>query len=145
MTITKSNQLTTHDTPLAVPNPEVQPSTSRANWTAAKKLAILTEYESFVRGAPERGALLRRHGIYTSHISKWRDQRNRGALAALTPQPRGPKPTTPDPLAVENARLHRDIARLQARLEQAAIVIDIQKKVAQLLGVTLPSDSASDQ
>jgi hypothetical protein len=65
-------------------------------------------------------------------------------LAALTPQPRGPKPTTPDPLAVENARLQRDIARLQARLEQAAIVIDIQKKVAQLLGATLPSDSASD-
>jgi transposase len=116
---------------------EVRPKTTRPSWTAAEKLAILAEYESYPRGAPERGALLRRQGIYTSHISKWRSQRNRGALAALSAQPRGPKPATHDPLADEVARLQRENARLQAQLDQAAMVIDIQKKVAQLLGAPI--------
>jgi transposase len=117
-------------------DPEVRSKTTRPSWTAAEKLAILQEYESYPRGAPERGALLRRTGIYTSHISKWRQQRNRGTLAALAPQPRGPQPQPRDPLADENARLQQEVARLQARLTQAEAVIDIQKKVAQLLGAS---------
>lgn len=125
-------------------DPEVRPKTTRPSWTAAEKLAILAEYELYPRGAPERGALLRRQGIYTSHISKWRSQRNRGALASLTPQPRGPKPSPHDPLADEVARLQRENARLHAQLDQAAIVIDIQKKVAQLLGAALPTLPAGD-
>lgn len=125
-------------------DPEVRPKTTRPSWTAAEKLAILAEYESYPRGAPERGALLRRQGIYTSHISKWRSQRNRGALAALTSQPRGPKPAPHDPLADEVARLQRQNARLQAQLDQATIVIDIQKKVAQLLGAPILIVSGSD-
>ena len=66
-----------------------------------------------------RGALLRRKGIYTSHISKWRQQRNRGALTALSPQPRGPKPEPANPLADEVARLQQENTRLQARLATA--------------------------
>jgi transposase len=120
-------------------DPEVRPKSRRPSWTAAEKLAILQEYESYPRGAPERGALLRRSGIYTSHISKWRNQRNRGALAALAPQPRGPKPEAATPLADEVARLQQENARLQVRLATAEAVIDIQKKVAQLLGAVRPT------
>ncbi len=125
-------------------DPEVQPATTRPSWTATKKLAILQEYESYPRGSPERGALLRRCGIYTSHISKWRHQRNRGALTALAPQPRGPKPEPRNPLADEVARLQQENARLQVRLATAEAVIDIQKKVAQLLGAPLPTTPADE-
>lgn len=142
--MTTTNQTTTtHASTLL--DAEVQPATTRPSWTAAEKLAILTEYDSYPRGAPERGALLRRQGIYTSHISKWRTQCNRAAVAALTPQPRGPKPAPHDPLVDEVARLQRHIARLQAQLDQATIVIDVQKKVAQLLGTPLLTSPADDQ
>jgi len=125
-------------------DPEVQPTTRRPHWSAAEKLALLQEYEAYPRAAPERGALLRREGIYTSHISKWRQQRNRGALAALAPQPRGPKPEPVNPLADQLARLQRENTRLQVRLATAEAVIDIQKKVAQLLGAPLPIQEAPE-
>jgi transposase len=106
--------------------------------SAAQKLRILAEYEAYPVGAPERGALLRREGIYTSHISKWRKQRNQGALHGLSAQRRGPKPTPRDPITEENARLRDENARLQARLERAEAIIEVQKKVAALLGTPLP-------
>ena len=80
---------------------EVQPTSARPSWTAAEKLALLAEYEAFPRGAAERGAFLRRHGLYTSPMSKWRHLRDQGALALLTPQARGPKPVTTEPLLAE--------------------------------------------
>lgn len=141
MTITKRSMRT--PSPIQL-DPEVQPSSTRPHWSAAEKLAILTEYEAYPHGAPERGALLRRHGIYTSHISKWRQQRNRGALAALAPQPRGPKSEPVNPLADELARLQQENARLQVRLATAEAVIDIQKKVAQLLGAPFPIQEAPE-
>lgn len=113
----------------------------RTGWTAAEKLAILSEYESYPHGDPRRGALLRRSGVYTSHISKWRKQRARGALAHLEPLSPGRKPQPPDPLKDEVAQLQREVARLQARLEQAETVIEIQKKVALLLGERRPASS----
>jgi transposase len=125
-------------------DPEVQPSSTRPRWTAAEKLAILQEYEAYPRGAPERGALLRRRGIYTSHISKWRQQRNRGGLTALAPQRPGPKSEPSTPLADEVARLQHENARLQRRLATAEAVIDIQKKVAQLLGAALPTQEPTE-
>jgi len=67
-------------------------------------------------------------------MSKWRQLRDQGALARLAPQARGPKPVPQDPLVAEHARLQQELARAQARLTQAEAVIDIQKKVAQLLG-----------
>jgi transposase-like protein len=79
---------------------------------------------------------LRREGIYSSHLSKWRHQRDRGALDGLTPKPRGPKPGPADPLTEEVARLRKENARLQARLERAEAIIEVQKKVSQLLGFT---------
>ncbi len=117
---------------------EIAPTATSAVRTAAAKLRILAGYEAYPVGAPERGALLRREGIYTSHISKWRKQRERGALQGLTGQRRGPKPALRHPLTEENEQLRKENARLQARLERAEAIIEVQKKVATLLGAPLP-------
>lgn len=117
---------------------EIRPSTRRPARSAAERLRIVEEYDSYPKGSPERGALLRREGIYTSAITKWRKLRRRGALKALATQPPGPKPVSPDPLQAEISRLRAENARLQARLAQAETIIDVQKKVAQLLGAPLP-------
>jgi transposase-like protein len=106
--------------------------------STAEKLRILAEYEAYPTGAPERGALLRREGLYTSAISKWRTQRDRGALAGLNTKRRGPTPAPRDPVAEENARLRQELARLQAQLERAETIIEVQKKVAALLGTPPP-------
>lgn len=123
--------------------PSTETQTRQGQWTAAQKLAILAEYESYERGDPRRGELLRRVGAYTSHISKWRDQRDRGTLTGLK-QPAGGRPAQPrDPQQEELARLQRENARLTTELEKAQFVISIQKKVATLLGMTpasLPND-----
>lgn len=119
------------------PTTEAQPV--RKTLTAAQKLAILAEYESLPRGNARRGELLRRHGLYTSHMTKWRDQRDRGSLTSQQ-QPTPGRPAQPrDPQRDEIARLERENARLQAELTKAQLVIDVQKKVATLLGMTFPS------
>jgi transposase len=129
-----TNHARAHRSSAEIETTEVQ--LKRTGWTAAEKLAILTEYESYPHGDPRRGALLRRVGAYTSHISKWRKQRASGSLAHLAP---GRKPQQPDSRELELARLQREVARLQARLEQAEAVIEIQKKVALLLGEGHPA------
>lgn len=116
---------------------EVRP-TKRAARSAAERLRIVEEYDSYPAGSPERGALLRREGVYSSALSKWRKLRRDGALSALTSQRPGPKPLPRDPAQDELARLRAENARLQARLEQAELIIDVQKKVATLLGVSTP-------
>jgi transposase len=118
---------------------EVAPSPKRAARSAAERLRIVEEYDSYPSGAPQRGAILRREGIYTSQIAKWRKLRTKGALVALTSQPPGPKPAPRDPLLDEVKQLRLENARLQARLAQAETVIEVQKKVAALLGANLPS------
>ena len=75
-------------------SPEYQPSSERRTRSAQEKLRILQDYDAAPVGSPERGALLRREGIYTSQISKWRKLRDRGLLGALAPQRRGPKPVS---------------------------------------------------
>ena len=80
----------------------------------------------------EIGALLRREGLYSSHLTTWRRQRDRGQLAGLTPKKRGRKP---DPQAAELARLQRENEQLKARLEQAETIIEVQKKLSQMLGL----------
>lgn len=123
---------------------EIQLPTKRPPRSAAERLRIVEEYDSYPPGAPERGAILRREGIYTSQISKWRKLRTKGALAALTSHPPGPKPTTSQPLQAEVERLRKENARLHARLNQAETIIDVQKKVAALLGIN-PSASPVDE
>jgi transposase-like protein len=124
------------------PSTESQPT--KGTWTAAQKLAIITEYESFPRGDPRRGELLRRVGAYTSHISKWRDQRDRGTLTSQHQPTAGRPPQPRDPQQEEIARLQRENARLQAELDKAQFVIAIQKKVATLLGETLATSPTDD-
>lgn len=110
--------------------------------SAAERRAILEEYDSYARGDSRRGALLRRYGLYSSHIAKWRERLARGD-AALAAQRPGPKATPPNPLAEQVARLERENIRLKAQLAKAEIVIDVQKKVATLLGLSAPVEEAS--
>jgi transposase len=130
--------------PADATNTEIQLPTKRPARSASERLRIVEEYDSYAPGAPERGAILRREGIYTSQISKWRKLRTKGALAALTSHSPGPKPTASQPLQAEVERLRKENARLHARLAQAETIIDVQKKVAALLG-TNPSASPVDE
>jgi transposase len=125
------------------PDPEVAPKASRRTFSAAEKLRILNEADACTQPG-QIGALLRHEGLYSSHLVKWRRLRAAGQLQALAPQPRGPKPTLPDLLAEELAQLRTENARLQARLTQAELIIDVQKKVAQLLGATLPTPRSDE-
>jgi transposase len=112
------------------PDPEVpeRPRPPRT-YPAAYKLRILEEYEQLDKAG--KGALLRREGLYTSLISEWRKQRDKGALQALQ-QRRGRPPV--DPLARENARLERDNARLRDQVARQAKVIEVQGELSALLG-----------
>ncbi|HKZ91326.1 MAG TPA: hypothetical protein VJZ50_04240 [Candidatus Limnocylindrales bacterium] len=112
----------------------------RRTFTAAYKLATLDEYEA----APDdgaKGAILRREGLYSSHITEWRRARDAGALAGLAPKSR-PRATSPG--QVELARLRRRLARAEAELAKARLVIDIQGKASELLGRLL-AESDEDQ
>src|SRR5438093_1622431 len=119
------------------PDPEVLPKASRRTFSAAEKLRVLNEADACTQPG-QIGALLRREGLYSSHLVKWRRLRAAGQLQALAPQPRGPKPTPPDPHSEELAQMRNENARLLSRLAQAELIIDVQKKVAQLLGASLP-------
>jgi transposase-like protein len=113
----------------------------RRRFTAEEKLRILEEADACSEPG-EIGALLRREGIYSSYLSKWRQARDRGQLTGLGGQPRGPKPATDAALAREVTRLRRENERLQARLGQAEAIIEVQKKLSQLLGPS-PAENES--
>ena len=123
-----------------MPKTEVVAKAKRKQFSAAEKLRILREVDA-CQGSGEIGALLRREGIYSSYLTTWRRQRERGELDGLAPQRRGPKP---DPQAAEIARLKRENERLQKRLQQAELIIDFQKKAAQLFGGTLETPDPDD-
>jgi transposase-like protein len=114
-----------------LPDPEVVPKAKRRQFTAKYKLRILEEADRCTERG-QIGELLRREGLYSSHLSKWRQLRTRGQLQGLAPKKRGRKGQ--DPSVAELARLRRENKRLRAQLEQAEIIIDVQKKLAQLLG-----------
>jgi transposase len=122
---------------------EVRDRPKRRTFIADYKLRILKEADACARG--ERGALLRREGLYSSHLTEWRREREQGALAALGKK-RGRKAKPVDPMGEEVTRLRKENGRLQKRLDQAEIIIDVQKKVASLLGITLksPDSDGSD-
>ena len=116
---------------LTVPDPEVVVKAQRRQFSAEYKRRILQEADSCTQRG-EVGALLRREGLYSSHLNTWRHQRARGELQGLTPAKRGRKA---DPQAAENARLLRETERLKAQLARAELIIEVQKKVSQLLGL----------
>lgn len=121
-----------------VPDPEVGEMATRRQFTAEYKARVLREIDDCPEGSI--GAILRREGLYSSHIATWRRQRSEGQLQGLTPRKRGPKAQQrKDPVALENVKLRREAERLTRRLEQAERIIEIQKKVSELLGLPLPT------
>jgi len=90
------------------------------------------------------GAILRREGLYSSHLTTWRRQRQAGQLAALTDNKRGRKPTPENPLSTEVERLRRENQRLSQRLQQAELIIDIPKKASAILNITLETNNNND-
>ena len=119
------------------PDPEVVAKAKRRRFTADYKQQILTKADA----AAEHGgigALLRREGLYSSHLTKWRRERTASIRQGLEPRKRGPK-SKRNPLAEENQKLQRANDRLTEQLRKAEIVIDVQKKVGALLGWPIPN------
>lgn len=127
----------------AIADPEVPAKAARRRFSAQYKLKILEQLDR-CRNSNEVGALLRREGLYSSHLTKWRRLREQGALQGLEPQKRGRKEKEVNPLSREVARLQRENERLQVRLKQAETIIEVQKKVSELLGISLPQTGGSN-
>jgi transposase-like protein len=123
-----------------VPDPELVVRAQRRRFTAAYKLSIVREADRCSKPG-EIGALLRREGLYSSHLGKWREQRDQGALGALEPKLRGPRGPSLD--AVENVKLRRELDRSRSDLETARRVIEVQGNVSALLEELL-SKSATE-
>ncbi len=120
------------------PDPEVPAKPARRRFSADYRLRILKEADA-CKKAGELGALLRREGLYSSHLITWRQQRDRGALAGMRATKRGPKPRPVDPRVKQ---LEAETRRLQRKLQRAETIITLQKKVAEILGIPLkPLDS----
>lgn len=123
------------------PDPEVLPRAERRQFSGRYKLRILEEVDRCTERG-QIGALLRREGLYSSHLSKWRQQRAQGQLQALSAQKRGRKAQEVD--GDEFARLQRENERLRARLEQAELIIDVQKKLSRLLGLPVENTETEE-
>lgn len=124
-----------------IPDPEVVPKAKRRRFTAEYKLRIVREADACTESG-QIGSLLRREGLYSSYLSTWRRQREEGELQALSAKKRGRKGQ--DPSVEEVAQLQRENERLRARLEQAEIIIDVQKKLSQLLGLTTDTTESDE-
>jgi transposase-like protein len=105
--------------------------------SAEYKRKILKEADACTQEG-EIGALLRREGLYSSHLAVWRAARDRGEIAGLAPKKRGPKTVPPDPRDRKIVELERETRRLKSRLERAEALVDLQKKVSAILGIALP-------
>lgn len=116
------------------PDPEVVPVAKRRHFSAKEKLRILEEADRCEYG--EIGALVRREGIYTSYLSRWRRERERGQLEALSPKKPGPESAAEEGQAERVEQLQRENEQLAEQLRQAKMIIDVQKKVSDLLGLT---------
>jgi transposase len=125
-----------------IPDPEVPAKATRRSFTSEYKLRILKEADA----CADLGALLRREGLYSSNLTSWRNQMDRGVLSALSPKKRGRKESVRNPLQTENEKLQKENARLTKRLKRAELIIDIQKKAAQILGIPLstPEEGEND-
>ena len=119
------------------PDPEVVPRAKRRNFSPSYKLGILEEADQCERRSGQLGALLRREGLYSSHLTAWRRQRAAGQLAGLSPKKRGRKK---DEQAAEINALRNENKRLRAQLDQAELIIAAQKKLAEALEQTLRND-----
>lgn len=125
-------------------NTEVPARAKRRSFTSKYKLKILAQVEQCSHSG-EIGALLRREGLYSSHLTYWRNARQKGALAALS-QKRGKPKTKNTAEAKEMERLRRENERLREKLRRASVVIEVQKKVSDILGIDLnqPENDEND-
>jgi transposase len=123
------------------PDPSVPEKPVRRRFDAEYKARILREADQLTRPG-QVGALLRREGLYSSHLSVWRKQRDEAALAGLVPKRRGRKPDPNAELVAENQRLVRENAKLMRKLRRTEAILDVQKKLSthpsQILGIELP-------
>lgn len=118
---------------------EVIGKAKRRRFTAKEKLRVLklADAATEVGGV---GAVLRREGLYSSHLTEWRRARAAGELDALTPKKRGRKALDPNPLEKENTELKRALAKAELRAKRAEALVELQKKVSELLGIQLPKE-----
>lgn len=123
------------------PDPEVPTKGTRRRFTNEYKRRILAEADRCKPG--ELSALLRREGLYSSHLANWRGARDRGEIGSSTPKKRGPKPKQVDPSAKRIAELEREVVKLKARADRAEFLVEMQKKMALLLGRPIPEEDSS--
>ena len=123
---------------LVGPEVEVVAKATRRRFTLEYKRKIVREADS-CKTPGAVGALLRREGLYSSHLTAWRAARDRGELAGA-PKPRGPTPRVPDPRDKRITELERETARWRKRAERAEALVEVQKKVAALLGTPLETE-----
>ena len=121
----------------AIPNPEVPEKASRRSYTAEYKRRILKEAEA-CKEQGQIGALLRREGLYSSNLTSWRHQAERGTLDALSSKKRGPKARKTDPSVRRIAEQEREIQKLRVKLRKAELIIGAQKKIVEIF--QLPDD-----
>jgi transposase len=124
------------------PDPEVVAGSKRRTFSAQYKLGILAEADAAAGQSGAIGALLRREGLFSSHLTAWRRERKDGILKGLTPNKRGPK-SKRNPQEEALQLLRRQNQRLSEELRKAEIIIDVQKKVGALLGWPLPTEENS--
>ena len=116
------------------PDPEVPEKPRRRKFSVQYKLRILQLADSCTDPG-SLGRLLRREGLYSSNLTTWRRQRDNGVLQGLQPTKRGRKPSEPNPLLPELEKLRKENVRLEKRLKRAELIIEVQKKVSQMLGI----------
>lgn len=122
------------------PNPEVMEIKPRRRFTAKYKLSVLAEVDTCTKPG-DLGILLRREGLYSSNIRTWQRQFQAGALKGLTPRMRGRKKHEVNPLAKRVAELERDNTKLAKKLKQTETIIEIQKKISEILGISQPENN----
>ncbi len=124
------------------PDPEVPAKATRRRFSAKYKLRILKEIDACA-GKHQVGAIYRREGLFSSNVAAWREQSNNGVLAALKPKKRGRKAKPVDPLQNRIAELQSENERLRKRLQQAETIIDFQKKLSEMLGLSTPLENGT--
>ncbi len=129
--------------PLSPSEVEVTAKPTRRRYTAEYKHRILREAETCTRQG-ELGVLLRREGLYSSNLTVWRKQRERREIEGLSQKKRGPLPKEKNPLAAKVATLERENRQLRARSERAEGLVELQKKVSEILGIELKHNEEKD-
>jgi transposase len=127
----------------SAPDPEVSEKRPRRKFTAKYKLRILAEADVCTQPG-QMGALLRREGLYSSNLTTWRQQREKGILQAMTPKKRGRKQKVKNPLAKKVAQLEKQNRRLQQKLKKADLIIEAQKKMSEILGIAHNLDESDE-